>query len=161
MKNQVIKVLNREHGKKVIEYWKNKGVDTYGYLGADTEEEGDIFIYYGVINGNFDNYRYKYVLEHNAEIIELPLEFERGERVLVRDSDDENWVESIFVTKIDGAKRPYVVVSYFDEDEFMNGDVFNTVKYKQIKKLQAKKEITMQEIADKFGIDVNDLKIKK
>ncbi len=28
MKNQVIKVLSEEHGKKVIEYWKSRGVDT-------------------------------------------------------------------------------------------------------------------------------------
>jgi len=28
MKNQVIEVLNKEHGKKVIEYWESKGVDT-------------------------------------------------------------------------------------------------------------------------------------
>ena len=25
MKNKVIEVLNKEHGKKVIEYWKSKG----------------------------------------------------------------------------------------------------------------------------------------
>ena len=28
MKNQVIEVLNGEHGKKVIDYWRSKGVDT-------------------------------------------------------------------------------------------------------------------------------------
>lgn len=39
MKNQVIKVLNIEHGKKVIEYWKSKGVYTCGYSGTITEEE--------------------------------------------------------------------------------------------------------------------------
>jgi hypothetical protein len=161
MKNQVIKVLNREHGKKVIEYWKNRGVYTGGSLGIITEEDGKEFIYYGVIDGMFSNYGYQEVLEHNAEIIELPGEFKRGERVLVRDRDDSEWYESIFITKIDGAVYPYVVVSSNYEDEFINGKGFYTTQYTQCKKLPTQKEITMQEIADKFGIDVNNLKIKK
>ena len=31
MKNQVIEVLNKEHGKKVIEYWKSEGADVRGF----------------------------------------------------------------------------------------------------------------------------------
>jgi hypothetical protein len=161
MKNQVIKALNKEHGKKVIEYWKNRGVDTKDYSGECTEQYGDVYMYYGVIDGLFNNYRYRDVLYHNAEIIELPVEFERGERVLVRDRDNSEWCESIFITKIDGALYPYVVVISNYEDDFMNGKEFYTTQYRQCKKLPTEKELTMQEIADKFGINVNDLKIKK
>lgn len=74
MKNQVIKVLNRAHGKKVIDYWKSKGVNTVCYSGYYTEEDGNHAIYYGVINGNFNNYDLATVKEYNAEIIELPKE---------------------------------------------------------------------------------------
>jgi hypothetical protein len=161
MKNQVIKVLNKEHGKKVIEYWKNRVFNVRDYLGKNTEEDGNTYIYYGVINGWFSNYTYQDVLKNNAEIIELPYEFERGERVLVRDRDDSEWYESIFITKIDGAVYPYIVVASDYKDNFINGKEFVTSEYKQCKKLATEKELTMQEIADKFGININDLKIKK
>lgn len=161
MKNQVIKVLNKEHGKKVIEYWKNKGVDVRGYSGVVTEEDNNVFIYYGVIDGYFSNHAKQWVLYNNAEIIELSDEFERGERVLVRDRDNSEWYERIFLTKIDGAIYPYVVVVSNYEDDFINGKKFDITRYTQCKKLATEKELTMQEIADKFGINVNDLKIKK
>ena len=74
MKNQVIKVLNIEHGKKVIEYWNSQGVDTKGSWGQLCEDEGDTCIYYGVINGEFLSYSLNKVNAYNAEIIELPEE---------------------------------------------------------------------------------------
>jgi hypothetical protein len=73
MKNKVIKVLNREHGIKVIEYWKSLGVNTTGYPGSLCEDEGDSYIYYGIINGMFSNFSLDSVEDNNAEIIELPI----------------------------------------------------------------------------------------
>lgn len=72
MKNQVIEVLNKEHGKKVIEYWKSIGVNTLGMSGSFTRENGADERYYGVIQNDFDCYTLKFVRKYNAEIIELP-----------------------------------------------------------------------------------------
>ena len=72
MKNQVIEVLNKEHGKKVIEYWKSIGVNTLGMNGSFTKENGADERYYGVIQNDFDCYTLKFVRKYNAEIIELP-----------------------------------------------------------------------------------------
>ena len=47
MKNQVIEVLNKEHGRKVIEYWKSRGVNTLGMNGSFTKENGEEERYYG------------------------------------------------------------------------------------------------------------------
>ena len=77
MKNQVIEVLDREHGRKVIEYWKSKGVDTSGVYGSLTKEDDKEFRYYGVINNRFNCYTIKFVRRYNAEIIELPIENSR------------------------------------------------------------------------------------
>jgi hypothetical protein len=74
MNNTVIKVLNAEHGKKVIEWWKSQGVDTGDYKGSTSEEEGFNCIYFGVINGKFSNYFIETVKHDNAKIIELPEE---------------------------------------------------------------------------------------
>ena len=81
MKNQVIKVLNKEHGKKVIKYWKDRGVDTRGHKGSVNEADNCKCIYYGVINGRFENYSLDEVRKANAEIIDLPKEKEREESV--------------------------------------------------------------------------------
>ena len=75
MKNQVIEVLNKEHGKKVIEYWKSRGVDTMAMSGSFTREDGEESRYYGVIKNDFDCYTLKFVRAYNAEIIELPSAF--------------------------------------------------------------------------------------
>ena len=76
MKNQVIEVINKEHGKKVIEYWKSKGVDVRGFSGNQTREDDSEFRFYGFINGEFNNYRRKSVNLYKAKIIELPDDFQ-------------------------------------------------------------------------------------
>jgi hypothetical protein len=72
MKNQVIKCLTPEHGKKILDYWKSKGVDTSDKNGTSCESDNHPWIYYGVISGRFENYSYNDVKFSNAEIIELP-----------------------------------------------------------------------------------------
>jgi hypothetical protein len=72
MENTVIKVLTKEHGKRVINWFKSQGIDTGSCTGTICESEGFNCIYYGVINGNFINYYIEQVLKNNAKIIELP-----------------------------------------------------------------------------------------
>jgi hypothetical protein len=74
MKNQVIKCLTPEHGKKILDYWKSKGVDTSDKTGTSCESDNHPWIYYGVISGRFENYSYNDVKLYDAEIIELPEE---------------------------------------------------------------------------------------
>jgi hypothetical protein len=72
MENTVIKVLTKEHGEKVIEWWKSQGVDTGYKEGSACVEDSDIHVYYGVIDRRFDNYAAYQVSKANAKIIELP-----------------------------------------------------------------------------------------
>jgi hypothetical protein len=72
MENTVIKVLTKEHGAKVIKWWESQGIDTGSYNGTICESEGFNCIYYGIINGDFENYNRKDVDHYNAKIIELP-----------------------------------------------------------------------------------------
>lgn len=72
MKNQVIKVLDKEHGKEVIKYWKSQGVNTGVYKGDHIADGTMDCYYYGVIDGEFASYSLDDVEETNTEIIELP-----------------------------------------------------------------------------------------
>jgi len=66
-------------------------------------------------------------------------QYTRGNKVLVRDSNDE-WEEAIYLTTIEWAKFPYQVVSEFEEEEFNKWEEFNTYKFEQIKPLEEKEE---------------------
>ena len=80
MNNKVIKVLDREHGKKVIEFWKQY-CDTDGYEGIN------IGYYYGIVNGEFDVWKTSEIRKYNAEIIELPEEKTCHRVMLVSDDN--------------------------------------------------------------------------
>jgi hypothetical protein len=71
MKNQVIKVLNVEHGEKVKEYFKYLGYDI-GHLN-DPNVKLNVNSHYGVINEFFNAYTFVEILQNNAEIIKLPI----------------------------------------------------------------------------------------
>jgi len=104
MDNQVIKVLNAEHGKKVIKYWKDKGIATEDNLkGIATEDNGDRFCYYGVVNGKFDNFSFDFVIQKKAEIIELPSDFVLPKNWVIRAVP--NICELVFKYFNDGCKR--------------------------------------------------------
>lgn len=70
--NVVIKSVTEEDGPRIIEYFKSIGVDTEDYAGSQFEEDDDVYIYYGVIDGKFNNYRYEDVVNNGATIIGLP-----------------------------------------------------------------------------------------
>ena len=72
MNNVVIKSVKKEDGPKIIEYFKSKGVYIGGLKGNCYEQDDDVYIYYGVINGRFDNYSLQKVKIEGAKIIELP-----------------------------------------------------------------------------------------
>jgi len=70
--NIVIKNETREMGRKIIKYFNDRGIDTRILNGTACAEEMHNNIYYGVIDGYFDNYTLKYVERAGAKIITLP-----------------------------------------------------------------------------------------
>lgn len=72
--NTVIKVLNPDHGKQVIQWFKSQGARVGNRTVECCESNNDRNIYYGVINGIFDNYPLLYFINKDIEIVELPIE---------------------------------------------------------------------------------------
>ena len=159
MKNQVIEVLNKEHGKKVIEYWKSRGVDTMAMNGSFTREDGEESRYYGVIKNDFDCYTIEFVNKHNAEIIELPTKSTKEEkpfpRVMLVSDDGNSWHRRVvFMKKCDR------YISWIDAETIEESEnIYKTTSWCYAKELTEKVEITKSQIADKFGIQIDLIKI--
>ena len=155
MKNQVIEVLNKEHGKKVIEYWKSRGVDTLGMNGTFTKENGGEERYYGVIQNDFDCYRIEFVRKCNAEIIELPNEEKQFPRVMLVSDNGDSWHRRVvFMKKCDR------YISWIDAETIEGSEnIYKTTSWRYAKELTEKVALTKSQIADKFGIPVDLIKI--
>ena len=155
MKNQVIEVLNKEHGKKVIEYWKSIGVDTLGMSGSQNKKDGEIERYYGVIQNEFGCYPIYFVRKCNAEIIELPEE-NSFPRVMLVSDDGDSWNKRVVFMKRCNRYLAWNKAETIEESE----GVFETTSWRYAKEIPEKVELTKSEIAEKFGISIEQLVIK-
>lgn len=159
MKNQVIEVLDKEHGKKVIEYWKSKGIDTYGMLGISTKKDGSFFRYYGVIDGCFCSYSERQAAENNAEIIELPEE-NSFPRVMLVSDDEIKWYKRVVFMK----KRDRFLAWFSAETIEESESIYETYTWYYAKEIEPKQQtITLSDLNSKiddikkmFGIGDNE-----
>ena len=159
MKNQVIEVLNKEHGKKVLEYWKSRGFDVEDFSGDQTREDDSAFRFYGVINGEFNNYLRKSVDLYKAEIIELPYESPKEEksfpRVMLVSDDGSSWHRRVVFMKRCGRYISWIDAETIEESE----NIYKTTSWCYAKEPIEKIELTKSQIAEKFGIPIDLIKI--
>lgn len=164
MKNQVIEVLDREHGKKVIEYWKSIGVDTMGMCGSFTKEDSESSCYYGVINDMFDCYTIEFARKHNAEIIELPKEEKTFPRVMLVSNGGNEWHKRVVFMKKCNRYLAWNKAETIEESESICGQT----AWRYAKEVEPKQRtITLSDLNSKiedikklFGIDNEDVIIK-
>lgn len=68
-------------------------------------------------------------------------EYKEWEKVLVRDYEDAEWSESIYLCTVPWkAERPYICVDYVYEEEYQQWSNFYTMEWRKIKKLKEKQE---------------------
>ena len=154
MTNKVIEVLYKEHGKKVIEYWKSKGVDTMGMCGSFTKEDYADGRYYGVIENCFDCYTIEFVRSYNAEIIELPEE-NSFPRVMLVSNDECKWRKRVVFMKKCDRYLAWNKAETIEESE----SICESVTWSYAKEILEKVKLTKAEIAEKFGIEPEQLEI--
>ena len=155
MKNQVIEVLNKEHGKKVVEYWKSKRVDTGNSIGVCTKGDGVAERYYGVIGGSFGCYSIEFVRKYNAEIIELPKEENTFPRVMLVSDNGDSWCKRVVLMKKCDRYISWINAETIEESEI----IYKTAYWSYAKEISEKVELTKSEIAEKFGISIEQLVI--
>ena len=156
MKNQVIEVINKEHGKKVIEYWLSKGVNTMGMDGDCTRDRKYGTRYYGVINDGFGPYTIDDVWKANAEIIELPKEEKTFPRVMLVSNGGIVWNKRVVFMK-----KCNMFLAWDNAETIENAEcTYMVASWHYAKELPENVELTKSEIAEKFGISIDQLVIK-
>ena len=133
MNNKVIKVIDVEHGKRVIEFFKQY-CDTCKFIG---DSIGD---YYGIIYGKFNLWCIDEIA--NAEIIELPEE-KTYPRVMLVSSDKKQWVKRVvFMEKCGG------FLAWAHEETLEKAEKkIDTMFWSYAKEIEPI-EVTMEEIAE-------------
>ena len=189
MKNQVIEVLDRAHGRKVIEYWKSQGIDTLLMEGLNTKSHNTKNRYYGIINDTFGCFSIETIKDTNTEIIELPCDFaneftsEQMERAIYLKSkgfglEDRPFPKPMLVSMFPFGNSAYntptrvvvaagdgyaVGVDYCESlDDYIKRQKENKLSYtlwKYYQEIPNKVIISKAEIAEKFGVPFDYIKI--
>ena len=149
MNNKVIKVLDREHGKKVIEFFKQ-------YCDTGDLEGTSIGDYYGIVDGDFDIWSLDAIRGNNAEIIELPEE-KTYPRVMLVSSDNKNWKNKrvVFMEKCGG----FLAWRYAETLKEAEKEI-DTCLWHYAKEIEPI-EVTMEEIAEWKGVGKEQIIIKQ
>ena len=147
MNNKVIKVLDKEHGKRVIEFWK-KYCDTGELRG------GRIGAYYGIINGRFNYWEFYEIASANAEIIELPEE-KTYPRVMMVSIDKEKWFKRVVFMEKCGVFLAWNQAETLAEAE----NITDPIPWKYAKELKPI-EVTLEDIAKWKGVSKEQIIIK-
>ena len=147
MNNKVIKVLNKEHGKKVIEFFKQH-CDTGRVIGTIVGG------YYGIINGKFDYLDIDQVREANAEIIELPEE-KAYPRVMLVSDDKKKWKKRVVFIEIYGG-----FVAWDRAETLLDAEKAKEAVFWKYAKDIEPIEVTLEEIAEWKGINKEQIIIK-
>ena len=89
-------------------------------------------------------------------------DLKRGDLVWVSDKDpDERDLQLVFLTKVDGAKYPFICVEESDEICFNDGEVFDTIRYRYATKAEEPKEVCMTVEEIEKALNIKNLKIVK
>jgi len=161
MNNTVIKVLNKEHGKEVISFFKDKGVDTLGMKGMVTAQDNLAHIYYGVIAGKFNNWTLYEVKVHDCEIIELPKELEFPRRMLIWNNIGDTKYDRLVLCKLNIGKpdRPYIFVHKDEESKLKSGKEYLTFQSKYAEEIKPiTEEMTLEQVCRELGRDIKIVK---
>ena len=147
MDNKVIKVINKEHGAKVIEFFKQ-------YCDAWKFMEDSIGDYYGIIDGKFGVWWIDEIKIANAEIIELPEE-KSYPRVMLVSLDNYTWCKRVVFMEKCGIFLAWEKAETLEEAE----SITEPIRWKYAKEIEHI-EVTLEEIAEWKRVSKEQIIIK-
>lgn len=159
--NIIVECLTPEHGKRIIKAFNDLGIDTRSRSGCCCKT--NIYRFYGVVNHVFNNYT-------NANLAGVKLlTIDELERLTKVEEDKEQYPKVMFVSDDGICWKKRVVfmekngyfLAWHEAETFEEAKLHIHVNGWKYAKECNPNEVTMQEIADKFGINIKDLKIKK
>jgi len=166
MKNQVIEVLNEEHGERVIKYFQSLGIDTGNFKGTNTLEKDDRIRYYGVVGGKFGPWAKSSFLDKNVclppvEIIELPDIQPYPKVMLVSDfpisMNNFGFKRVVFMEK-NGRYLAWYGAETLEEAK----ETMDITHWKYAEDVDSVLKLTLEEIAERFNVPkvkiVSDIK---
>lgn len=164
LKGKFIKVLTKEHGAKVIIWFRIQGVNTAYYQGAASESDGEDYIYYGINrHGTFIRYPLDIVEAEKYEIIELPTELTFPRKMLTWDDDYRLRRERIvlFHNTLGNPSVPYITVADGYKKRYENNLPYEIMSWKNAEELPTTpiiEEMTLIDVCKALGKDIKIIK---
>lgn len=145
MNNILIKVLNKEHGRKVIEFFKSKGFSTKYLKGTNVTNVG---CYYGVIDNIFCT---STRVPDNCNVMLLPEDLPIPRMVLVKDKNDIGWYKRTLIADFSklNVENPYTCTTP-DNKSICNWDC--------MKEIPKPEEMTLEEVCKELGREIKIIK---
>lgn len=86
-----------------------------------------------------------------------------GDTVWVRDNESVKWEPRIYLATFPRLKYPFICVAYEDKKSYKRGELVNHISWKYMTTINPypKLKLSMQEIAEKFGVSPDDIEIEK
>lgn len=131
-------------------------MNTRGYEGTHTKEDGEPFRYYGLINNMFSATDIEYVRNKNIKIIQLPNEYPK---VMEVSETGDIWGKRVVFMEKCGRYLGWMDAETLEEAE----NRIATASWKYAREIQQPQqlELTIDQIAEKFGVPSEQIKIKK
>lgn len=159
--NIVVEALNEKHGAEIIKTLKELGVNTAGYSGHCCLLNKDNNRFYGVINEEFDNYRDSIIDKSVVKILTLnelkALVKPTYPKIMLVSDDGSNWVKRVVI-----AEKQKQYIAWYQAETVDDAErEITTYAWSYAKDLPDVVEMTIEQIANKLGINPDCLKIVK
>lgn len=160
--NTQIKALTKEHGAEIVKFYSDNGFDVGQYTGIVYEAAGEGFIFYGVdARGRFKNRLFRDIspiktitLEDAKSIVES----EYPKLMYVWDNDEEKHEKWLVVGKFDKWVIAFNAVTI---EDVQSDDMPYIWRFAKDIEEPPIIELTLEEIAAKFGHKSSQIRIKE
>jgi len=157
LNNTVVENLTKEMGAKIITLFAKAGYKVDYQKGNSCKQDGKRHIFYGVVNGIFDNWsrpgvdsRVKIItLEELKALVEPELKFPR--MMLVKSEELEKWKERLVVAIFTDKEFGVIAVVGGGEQALLDGRCSTSFLSHRYAKELGPEEITLKALNEKYN----------